>query len=556
MPARKPAGTTASGLPGRRSLGGTASPASSSTRLPKAEAPKAAAQAKSPDKSEAGKGGGKGASLRREAEDLSDSDSDSGASNHQAPETNGSSPSKPRTSSPGRPNASADDSPVTRFLASLREKRGTVMRAWLLDLDRRGCGRVSNADLAAACRALGYPKEVKLIWDGLRREGTATSLRLHDLDAEEAANLDQFAEVLWVEAGLDLDRAWARIDPGNRMAVTAKEFESGVRRLGFQGNASLLFRGLDANGLGHLRRHDFDALERLVPASERLESCNSQGVQDLLSWARKMHGGIQMLLAQLGLAGGKDGGVLEVGDLAARLVSLGYPKGTAATTAAAVANSGGYPGGTHITGNALKSMLAGKPPEVPAPAPPRATSPSGAPRPGAGSPRKLWTDSIGNTSLVNSKRSAHTRTYFSTPVGTVRWGSPSASSRRPASPTPPAPAPAPVSPSSPSAAVQSSPAVAEPEAHSPQAPPPAASSTSPTATSPGSPPTSWLYCRSGPASGGADSARVRPGSLSPERAQEPIQTTGRASMPSLRSLRDRTGPPPGPARRVTVAGAR
>jgi len=218
------------------------------------------------------------------------------------------------------------------------------------------------------------------------------------------------------------------------MVATSAEFERGVRRLGFRGNVQMLFRGLDSSGLGYLRRADLWALEAHCPKSSWLDARDSPALQELRSFARCTFGGARGLLANLGMAQTEGGsnessGLLEVGELAARLVVMGYPQHAAAGCAAAVANSCGYPGGTQVSAESFKVLLAaGRSStefliEIPHTAPTGAgvvdamapVQHSAAVRSSATSPRRAeWSHSWGNSSTTNVRKSRHTRTYFST----------------------------------------------------------------------------------------------------------------------------------------------
>eukprot|EP00419_Tripos_fusus_P005483 CAMPEP_0172691172 /NCGR_PEP_ID=MMETSP1074-20121228/24373_1 /TAXON_ID=2916 /ORGANISM="Ceratium fusus, Strain PA161109" /LENGTH=1008 /DNA_ID=CAMNT_0013511201 /DNA_START=122 /DNA_END=3144 /DNA_ORIENTATION=+ len=385
------------------------------------------------------------------------------------PRRAGRSPSPNKISRMSKPASVAHTTPLTRFTACLRQLRGSVLRAWTQDLDSRGVGRVSQAEFSAACRALGFAKEVRAVWANMRPDGDVTPIRLSDIDPEEAENLQQFAEALWAEVGLDLDMAWSRIDPGRRMAATSVEFERGVRRLGFQGNVQMLFRGLDSSGLGKLRRADLWALEAHCPKTSWLEARDGPALQELRSFARRTFGGARALLANLGLAqtgnsSNGSAGLLEVGELAARLVVMGYPQHAAAGCAAAVANSCGYPGGAHVAAESFRVLLtAGRSNAESLTEIPHATAGatavnvvtpeqrSAAIRSSATSPRRTeWSQSWGASSTTNMRKSPHTRTYFSSlsslparkvpiPAGSTqaqRLQSPDATVERPANDPP------------------------------------------------------------------------------------------------------------------------
>jgi hypothetical protein len=153
-----------------------------------------------------------------------------------------------------------------RFLQKLRKDRGSLLRAWRLDIDQRGTGLVALADFVGACRRLEFASEAKELWNSFHVDDGSSDigevpLEFHDFDMREASNLDKFVDVLWVGGHFDLSRAWSCIDPSSRGMVALEEFTHGVQLLGFNGNARLLFNGLDSTGLGKLRRQELEYLK-------------------------------------------------------------------------------------------------------------------------------------------------------------------------------------------------------------------------------------------------------------------------------------------------------
>lgn len=154
-----------------------------------------------------------------------------------------------------------EDPPHARLIDFFRQKRGSVLRGWRLDLDTLEKGWVSRADFAQACRKLDFGKDAKLFWSSLRPDGSSAPLRFRELDPVEADNLDDFADWMASQSGGSMDEAWTLIDPSHRTSVSFEDFERALSRLGFTGNASQLFRGLDTRGWGHLMRKDLEYLK-------------------------------------------------------------------------------------------------------------------------------------------------------------------------------------------------------------------------------------------------------------------------------------------------------
>lgn len=247
--------------------------------------------------------------------------------------------------------AAHENSPVNVFVKFLQQHRGSVLRAWRLDLDIRGTGRIAFVDFAHACRQLGVPNQARLVWNALRTQDDSRLLEFADLGGEEATNLDVFAETLWDRLGFDLDKAWHSMDVHNQQWLAAAEFEVGVKELGFQGNARQLFQGLDTDGLGRIQRIDFDYVRfatRVPP--RKLQQC-SGAIVDLIQWVQRRLGGIEGLVDKLAIA---TFGEMSVGDLAVRLTALGF-EGDALQAAAQAARNAGA--GTHVTTDSLRHLF-------------------------------------------------------------------------------------------------------------------------------------------------------------------------------------------------------
>lgn len=309
---------------------------------------------------------------------------------------------------------------VEGFVSSLQQQ-GTLLRAWRVYLDRRGKGWVTFEDLAHACRKLGFPGEARNLWSAMRAHGDTTPLKFSEFAPEEASNLEQLTEMLWHRCGFDLDRAWSRIDTGNRGAVTLEEFTRGVRGMGFEGNARLIFRGLDTTGLGRLRRLDFDYTQAFLTVGSCAQIAVSHAappIRALGSWVQEELGGPEVFVAKLGLTESPNEAkvlpTISVKDFAAALHSLGYP-GDALQAAVTAARSGD---GAQISGTMLLNLLTGRPIRNSLGSPDHSESPrSGKFTPtSTGSFRKaLWNSSIDTSTSGNACRHKGTRSYFSAP---------------------------------------------------------------------------------------------------------------------------------------------
>jgi hypothetical protein len=330
----------------------------------------------------------------------------------------------------------------TRLAEFLRQHRGAALRAWRHDFDHHGAGWVSHADFAKACRSIGLGAEASLLWGELRPDGSSGPLRFRELDAHEADNLEDFAEVLWQKAGCgDLDKAWAALDRGKRSYVTQQEFVQGGRSLGMDCDLSLVFKGLDLRGQGHLSRQDFEYVRTMSRVFQQMGR-SAPSITALSAWVQAEFGGASAFLDRLGLgkAALAEGDLgLVPSDLAARLKALGF-QSDALSAAVAIARSAGGTG-THVSGELLTKVLAGQRVIRSASSGALGRRPLVQARSGGGvnssaaSCKKSvsagggedppsfqqrlsngWNDSLGAAGRVNLGKPASLRAYFSTPA--------------------------------------------------------------------------------------------------------------------------------------------
>ncbi|CAK0865377.1 unnamed protein product, partial [Prorocentrum cordatum] len=173
---------------------------------------------------------------------------------------------------------------------SLRAKRGSVLRAWRLDLDIKGTGLVDEADFNRLCVIVGHGDHMRAIWDAMRpgmfavnrpRGARVPPLALCELDPELAATAQQFAEALLARAAFNLDDAWGMLARHDSVRgsvpdeVTPGQFERCAECLGQPAAAEPLFGGL-AIGQGRVWREDFEylwllAFHRTLPGPGRAE---------------------------------------------------------------------------------------------------------------------------------------------------------------------------------------------------------------------------------------------------------------------------------------------
>jgi len=247
--------------------------------------------------------------------------------------------------------AAHSNSAAIRFVKLLQQHRGSILRAWRLDLDIRGSGKVAYVDFAHACRQLHVMSQARNIWSSLRNKDDPRPLEFSELGSEEAPNLDAFAEVLWNALGLDLEKAWMFMDVNFQRWLSLEDFEAGARKLGFDGNVKLLFKGLDSSGLGRVTRTDFEYLRLVTRVAPRKLQEHPGAIADLIQWVQRKLGGVEELIGRLGLMG--QNAYITVGDLAVHLAALGFDGDALQAATRAARNDGG----NHVTAESLRQLF-------------------------------------------------------------------------------------------------------------------------------------------------------------------------------------------------------
>merc|ERR1719387_3229097 len=119
------------------------------------------------------------------------------------------------------------------FLKFCRDRRGSGLRAWRLDLDRRGINRVPYLDFRDGASHMGLElHEVRLAWQAYGPPGgcPATALEFHEFDPAEWDNLNKFLELLWDEFNFDLDLIWRAVCKIDEESATIDAFQSGLEK--------------------------------------------------------------------------------------------------------------------------------------------------------------------------------------------------------------------------------------------------------------------------------------------------------------------------------------
>merc|ERR1719218_583168 len=119
-----------------------------------------------------------------------------------------------------------------------------------MDIDLQSTGTVAYTTFIRACHKLEYGHHSQLLWNNFRPDATTAPLEFTEFASEEAANLESFTQTLWVSCQFNMYKAWEIIDVTERLRVRETEFIDGARTLGFDGDAAIIYRGLDTYGFG------------------------------------------------------------------------------------------------------------------------------------------------------------------------------------------------------------------------------------------------------------------------------------------------------------------
>eukprot|EP00929_Paragymnodinium_shiwhaense_P039593 TRINITY_DN20785_c0_g1_i1.p1 TRINITY_DN20785_c0_g1~~TRINITY_DN20785_c0_g1_i1.p1 ORF type:complete len:1097 (+),score=205.48 TRINITY_DN20785_c0_g1_i1:149-3439(+) len=337
-------------------------------------------------------------------------------------------------------------SPVARFADILRQKRGSLLRAWRLDVDLHQTGKVTAVHFGRALRAMNMHAQLRPIWRCLRPDGSPHALNFQELGEvalPEAEAVQEFAAVLWAKSALDMDRVWLALDPGRRGWLCIDEFRGGCQLLGFQGDVDLLWRCLSMNH--RISKQDLEYIPLITEVGkEQLDGC-PRLMQELLAWTNLELGGLNELIAKLGLTKARPD--IASSDMTARLVALGF-QGDARWVSWRAARGND---GCTVTANSLKLLFAGdgRPPTQDAAKwpllghsqpglmldgrprsrsrsatpPPRSRQRSQTPpRSGHGELHKVgWNPSVPDVETFNRRNPRGTREYFSKSVSDATY---------------------------------------------------------------------------------------------------------------------------------------
>jgi Ca2+-binding EF-hand superfamily protein len=288
-----------------------------------------------------------------------------------------------------------DGNPVSRLVDKLKRLESSVLGGWVRHIDIHSTGKVGEKIFAQQLRQLQLQQQVTLIWRQLRpNKADCHPVELHEIAPNEAKNLEDFAEVIWDKCGFSIDRAWECLDVHNHKYLNEQTFKEGVQRLGFKGNAHLIFVGLGSKGADRMLKEDLAYMKKISRVSKKCLQPHAEPVHHLIHWVHSVMRAPENFITQLGISATNP--TITVGDLAARLTTLGYD-GDALTIANRASR---LEGGTFISAASLHLLLSGE----------RRTNPHKvtqspaivtAGRARSPAPRPAWDDAVNDFGLYN-----------------------------------------------------------------------------------------------------------------------------------------------------------
>merc|ERR1719310_629366 len=154
--------------------------------------------------------------------------------------------------------------PVGRFVEHLKAHSGTALRAWRLAIDRQNSGKVAYTDFVKACRQINLHTQGKAALKSLRPPQRTDPLEFYEFAVEESLNIEKLSEALWPVCSCNFEEAWNLFDVDKQNFVTFRQFVEACDRLGFEGDAKLIYKSLKSKaGVDRVSKDDFVYLKKV-----------------------------------------------------------------------------------------------------------------------------------------------------------------------------------------------------------------------------------------------------------------------------------------------------
>lgn len=145
-----------------------------------------------------------------------------------------------------------------RFMEFLKNKYGTVLRAWQNGIDEDGDEKLTFSKFSGALQRMGWKTQLMTLWNALQN-GKAR-LTLSDIEPQGANALDMM-ETFFMAKGYDyLEEAWNVLDVNKNGQISLEEFATAMTRLGWRETMmkfSTLFDYIALDGCSTFTMDDF-----------------------------------------------------------------------------------------------------------------------------------------------------------------------------------------------------------------------------------------------------------------------------------------------------------
>lgn len=140
----------------------------------------------------------------------------------------------------------------------LKHRFGSIARGWHIGLDIDGKGRMGFQEFTRALHRMGWAGNLKELWADLVPSNGDGLVSLEELDPSLCREVANFKKALVDKYGSVL-KGWRRaFDPEDQSALNVEQFEAGLKKCGFNGNAQRMMEWFDSTDRGFIGLGDID----------------------------------------------------------------------------------------------------------------------------------------------------------------------------------------------------------------------------------------------------------------------------------------------------------